>query len=124
MLHKAKGQHDADSNLNRLALAHSCPCSSARIERPPTKRRVVSSNLATGTPLVSPAHSVNCGQGLTSDARPKAGLIPTVILSLRSGESKVQNDLPQLPPGDGQGGFLRREADSALEVPAVRQAVL
>src|SRR5262249_23012947 len=44
-----------------------------------------------------PTDSANCLWGLTSDPRPKAGLVPSVILSPSSEESKAQSDLPQLP---------------------------
>jgi len=51
-------------------------------------------------------------------------LTPTAILDPLPGESKVQDDLPQLPNRNGQGGVLWPEKGSTLEVPAVRSAVL
>jgi hypothetical protein len=48
--------------------------------------------------LINPACSANCLRGLAS-GKPKAGLVPTVILVASPEESKVQSDMPQLPCG-------------------------
>ncbi len=43
---------------------------------------------------------------LARGARPRAGLVPTAILSLSPGESKARNDVPQLPDRDAAGSGI------------------
>ena len=95
-----------------------------RIEESATNRLVVSWNLTRPTTLNRPACSANCLRGFTSDARPKAGLIPAAIFSLSLEESKAQNDVSQLPDRDGKGGIPRKEKSAAVQMSAVREAIL
>jgi len=120
---KAKGQQNRVAKPEPLAFAYSCPCSSARIERPPTKPRVLSSNLAQGTVFGGPACSANYWRGPAS-GEPKAEFVGlTVILDFRLEESKVQSDLPFVQNRDGEG-WTWAEQCPALEVPTMRQAIL
>jgi len=61
-------------------------------------------------------------QGLAS-GKPKAGLVPTVILSFWPEESKAQNDLSFMQGGNGKS-WARKEQRPAVEVPAMRPAIL
>src|ERR1700730_814242 len=74
------------------------------IEEPITNRRVVGWNPTRPTTLNRPACSTNCLRGFTSDARPKAGLVPAAILSLSPEESKAQRDVSQLQNRNGKSG--------------------
>ncbi len=121
LVNKAKASVSV-AKPNTLALAQTARVAQLE-ERLATNLEVAGSNPATGTKF-SPTHSANCLRGLTS-GKPKAGLLrSTAILDSSPGESKVQNDVSQLPSGDGQGWILRQEPSSALEVSSVRQAVL
>lgn len=120
MYMKAKGQQNQPK---AELLAHTSPCSSVRIELPAANGKVVSSSLTRGTRLVSPAGSCYYQQGLAS-GEPKAGLLrSTVILRPMPEESKAQSDVPFMQNRDGKGRKGTQRC-SALEVPAMRQAVL
>jgi len=116
-----------------------CPCSSAEKgvksdlpskvepgsrpeEQPPTKRMVASSNLVGGTTLDSPVRGANHSRGLTSGRSPKAGLVPTVTLSLQPEESKAQSDLPQLQNRDRES-WTRTEQCPTLEMPTANDSL-
>jgi len=71
-----------------------------------------------------PAGSVNYRRGLPrAEAKGRVGT-PTVILALLPEESKGQDDVPFLFRGMRESRKVRAHADSAVQMPAVRQAVL
>jgi hypothetical protein len=120
---KTKGQTGAVAKPELLAFAFSYGPVPQRIEEPITNRPVLGWNPSRSVTLNSPVRSANYLRGLTS-GKPKAEFTRlTVILDLTPKESKVQNDLPLVQNRDGES-WPRKEQCPAVEVPAVRKAIL
>jgi hypothetical protein len=122
-MHKAKGQSETVAKPVLLAFAHSCGPVPQRIEEAITNRPVVGWIPTRSASIISPTCSANCSWGLAS-GKPKAEFTRlTVILSFSPEESKAQSDMPFVQGGSGKS-WARTERCPAVEMPAVRQAVL
>jgi hypothetical protein len=120
---KAKGQSGTVAKPELLAFAYSCGPVPQRIEEPISNRLVLGWNPSRSATLNSPICSANYSRGITS-GKPKAGLLrSTVILSFSPEESKAQSDVPFVQNPDRKSGS-RTKRCPAVEVPAMRQAVL
>ena len=120
--------------------AYFCPCSSAEKgvrsdlpskvdsgprpeEQPPTKRMDGGSNPSRGTTLNSPVRSVNYRRGLTPGLRQRLGLTTHDHFDACARRKQHRNDLPFVQGGSGESR-TRTERCPAVEMPAMRQAVL
>jgi hypothetical protein len=109
-----KGQQAQVANPELLAFADSCGPVPQGIEEPITNRPVVGWIPTRSTRLISPVRSANYFRGLASGLHQRQDCSdPLSFWTQLPEESKVQIDLPQLPDRNG-----------AVQVPAVRQAVL
>jgi len=73
--------------------------------------------------LISPASSANCSQGLASGRSQRQGYYTHCYFGASARRKQGGNDLPFLSFSDGQGWILRSEQSTAVEVPAVQQAI-
>jgi hypothetical protein len=72
---------------------------------------------------ISPTGSSNYRRGLASGLRQRQGSYAHCHSDACARRKQGQNDLPQLPNRNGEGGVLWKEQGSAMEVPAVPEAI-
>lgn len=123
IVNKAKASQER--SLNRTCWLFACSCGPVphRIEEPITNRLVPGWNPSRSATLISPVCSANYSRGLASGLRPKQGLITHCHCAAGLKKGQGLNDLPQLQNRNGKS-WSWAERCPALEVPAVRQAIL